>query len=842
MKLNTSKLTILLASAFILSLLTITRVQAAPGDLDLSFGNGGKVVIPGNTLPLRVRVQSDGKIVALGDYPYASYAFISRNNSDGTPDSSFGSNGLVFLRQFDDEDEFFNDFITLPDGKYLIVGSKNGRYALFRYNLNGTRDTSFGTDGVLSNSLSGQAIAVQSDGKVINGGSNVINGVLQGFLVRYNTDGIIDVDFGENGMVLTNGGSDKIVIQPDGKFLVRSQGAFITRYNSNGTRDNNFGRNGVVNPGVNAGIGFQSNGKIIFGGGVSQNLSRIERYNENGTLDTTFGTNGRVDITDTSNLGVVRSLAVQRNNKILTAGSVNGIFAVYRFTSNGSLDATFGTNGLVTTQMTPTCRLWDITLQPDGNIVAVGDVAYAFVTDGLVRYLGDPVQAESGLTVTRSDDRNNAACVPGDCSLREAVNAANASPTDDTINFAPGVTRITLANEIVINNAGALALNGPGANVLTIDGGAGTNRIFYTDQAIVTVSGITLTGGGGTGLSSSGSGGAIFAQGGALTLDGVYVTGNRASGSGGGAHFSDGTHRIINSTFSANEAGCGGGFSNYRNTLTAVNTTVASNAAAFGGGICGDLSNVTLRNVTITTNTANTWGGGFFQNDDDGELNFGNTIVAGNNCITVAGNNCPTGGPEIHFSDDLGFIITSAGGNLVGDSPGDSTNTNGIIHYQPTDIRDTNPMLGALQNNGGSTPTYALLAGSPAIDNGLNPLISPLALAFDQRGTGFARIRDGNGDGTSTVDIGAFEVQTVSVSGKVTTPDGRGLRNASVSITDSLGVRRTVTTSSFGNYSFDDIRSGKTYVIAVSSKRYRYTSQQILVNNTLTDMIFVGIE
>lgn len=140
-----------------------------------------------------------------------------------------------------------------------------------------------------------------------------------------------------------------------------------------------------------------------------------------------------------------------------------------------------------------------------------------------------------------------------------------------------------------------------------------------------------------------------------------------------------------------------------------------------------------------------------------GALNFGNTIVAGNST---------TGGsaPEILYS---GGTIASAGGNLVGDSAGDSTNTRIAITYHPTDKRDVNPLLGALANNGGETPTHALLTGSPAIDNGVNDVaVDPsnfiTALAFDQRGTGFARIRDGNGDGSAIVDIGAFERSNAS--------------------------------------------------------------------------------
>jgi len=183
--------------------------------------------------------------------------------------------------------------------------------------------------------------------------------------------------------------------------------------------------------------------------------------------------------------------------------------------------------------------------------------------------------------------------------------------------------------------------------------------------------------------------------------------------------------------------------------LIIVNSTISGNTAAnCGGGIVNSDGTMTLRNVTITNNTA-VAGGGILNLYDDHSttLNFGNTIVAGN----IATNGFA---PEILYP--LYSTITSAGGNLVGDSPGDSTNTgsNAIaIAYQPTDIRDTNPMLSALQNNGGTTPTHALLLGSPAIDKGLNSLaVDPFnnsILQTDQRG--FARIIG------SVVDIGAFE-------------------------------------------------------------------------------------
>jgi hypothetical protein len=82
----------------------------------------------------------------------------------------------------------------------------------------------------------------------------------------------------------------------------------------------------------------------------------------------------------------------------------------------------------------------------------------------------------------------------------------------------------------------------------------------------------------------------------------------------------------------------------------------------------------------------------------------------------------------------------------------------------------------------------------------------------------------------------------VSISGRVLTPDGRGLRNARVVITDSQGVTRTVTTSSFGFYQFDDVAAGGNYVIGVISKQYRFASRTMQVNDPMTDVDFVGLE
>lgn len=81
-----------------------------------------------------------------------------------------------------------------------------------------------------------------------------------------------------------------------------------------------------------------------------------------------------------------------------------------------------------------------------------------------------------------------------------------------------------------------------------------------------------------------------------------------------------------------------------------------------------------------------------------------------------------------------------------------------------------------------------------------------------------------------------------TISGRVTTPSGLGLRNAIVALTDSQGVRRTATTSTFGFFSFENVLTGQTYVIGVSSKRYRFAARSLLVNGILTNVDFIGLE
>ncbi len=443
------------------------------------------------------------------------------------------------------------------------------------------------------------------------------------------------------------------------------------------------------------------------------------------------------------------------------------------------------------------------------------------------------------------------------CTLRAAVQEANALAGDDTITFAVGITNVLVASEISINApAGALTINGNGANVTTIDGGSAANRIFNLNNATVTITGVTLSGG-----RNTGNGGAINANGGTLVLDAVTVQNNQAttdatSSNGGGVYVNGGTAvlRITNSTFSGNSAWSGGGLAINIGTLFVANSTFSDNTARglVGGGFAllsgatGTVRNITVTNNRITgTPSAGAQGGGGIR--VFGTLNIGNSIVAGNTSTAP-------GGIDIRL-DGTG-TITSAGGNLIGDNTDAATATFGTTgtpnannDYVGTGGGVINPMLAALgYASTGTTQVHLPIMGSLAIDRGIdanavNPFDSQ-PLTLDQRGA--QRIFDGGANPLLLrVDIGAVEFNTptaalVSVGGRVSAADGRGVSNCFVHLTDSNGNVRTVRTSSFGYYRFDDIEAGETYVISVISKRFSFASQVVQVNDNIADLDFIA--
>jgi len=346
------------------------------------------------------------------------------------------------------------------------------------------------------------------------------------------------------------------------------------------------------------------------------------------------------------------------------------------------------------------------------------------------------------LIVTKTADTNDGTC-DSDCSLREAITAANASAPDDAIYFA-------VTGTITLNANGALAaLNsnmkilGPGANALTVqrDSAASAFRIFLVNSGkTVTLSGLTITDG------TAGSGGGIYNDNATLTINNSTLSGNSATdvNSGGGGIFNNrATLTINNSTLSGNSAPNadrnGGGIYNNGNggsaTLTINNSTLSGNSTGGnGGGIVNQgpfgSATLTINNSTLSGNSAGFNGGGIYNNGVFGSA----TLTIGDTILNAGG-----------ISNNSG-MVTSLGYNLSSDDGGGFlTNTGDQIN--------TDPMLGALQDNGGPTFTHELLTGSPAINAG-DPSFTPPP-NYDQRGPGFDRVVNGR------IDKGAFEVQAI---------------------------------------------------------------------------------
>jgi uncharacterized delta-60 repeat protein len=415
------------ALAFAFSAAALPGAAAAgPGALDPSFGIGGEVTTDfgGFDVAQAVAVQSDGKIVAVGssggDFALARY------NADGSLDSGFGSGGKV-TTDFGGFDAGSATVIQ-PDGRIVAAGrTGGGDFALARYNANGSLDPTFGIGGKVTTDFGGfdgaLGVALQADGRIVAAGGG---GPASDFVVaRYNGDGTLDSSFGSGGIVTTDLGpfeaATAVVVQIDGKIVATgstSSGNFaLVRYTANGSLDGSFGSGGIVttNFGFSSAFGgalvIQSDGKIVAAGRAGTDFL-VVRYNANGSVDTSFGSGGVV----TTDFGGVIfdaafGVALQSNGKIVAAGSLfnsfgsSADFALARYNPNGSLDASFGSGGKVTTDFGGFDVAFGVALQADGKIVAAGQGGPG--SDfALARYEGDTAVIKVSVDIEPGESPN----------------------------------------------------------------------------------------------------------------------------------------------------------------------------------------------------------------------------------------------------------------------------------------------------------------------------------------------------------------------------------------------------------------------------------------------------
>ncbi|MBL0317399.1 MAG: T9SS type A sorting domain-containing protein [Flavobacteriales bacterium] len=401
------------------------------GTLDPDFDSDGKVITEiGNAddFGYAMVIQPDGKILVCGysDNGTLDDIAITRYNSDGSLDNSFDGDGIVTTTLGEDGGRAHAMAIQ-NDGKIVLAGySYNGidnDFALMRYNSDGSIDNSFDSDGYVTTGFAlfsndrAFAVTIQDDGKILVAGyfTNEVSG--RDFaLIRYNEDGSLDSTF-SGGVVTTAlalGGDEarKILLQNDGKILVigfsfdsATRVFAVTRYNSDGSLDNTFDTDGIVTTSLSDiddasyGGALQSDGKIVVTGytHVDTYDFGVVRYNTDGSLDNTFDNDGFVITsvgTSTSSADTPFSLSIQNDGKIVAAGfaqNADNDFALVRYNSDGSIDNTFGINGIVTTnigQSGSDDEIRAVLIQSDGKILAAGNTNNGTDNDfALARYI-----------------------------------------------------------------------------------------------------------------------------------------------------------------------------------------------------------------------------------------------------------------------------------------------------------------------------------------------------------------------------------------------------------------------------------------------------------------------
>jgi uncharacterized delta-60 repeat protein len=274
----------------------------------------------------------------------------------------------------------------------------------------GSLDTSFGNGGTatvaLGSSFGATAVVVQPDGGIVTAGQATVGGRGEIVATRMTPSGALDPTFGNGGIATfaigVNAGDDSgdaLALQPDGKLVIvgwvdptgtgRTEFAAV-RLESNGSLDPTFGTGGVTTLpiGVTAianAVAIEPDGDIVIGGcaNTGHKAFAVAQLNPDGTLDTSFGTAG---ITTLSPTGCAWGIAVQTNGQIVVAGQANYTsastqqFMTARLNTNGTVDSTFGTNGIVMTPVGSTALGYGVALQPNGQIVLAGP---AFTTTGV---------------------------------------------------------------------------------------------------------------------------------------------------------------------------------------------------------------------------------------------------------------------------------------------------------------------------------------------------------------------------------------------------------------------------------------------------------------------------
>jgi uncharacterized delta-60 repeat protein len=426
------RVALLLTMAATVSAAVCAVASAAPGDLDRTFSGNGKTMtrFPGGSNASGLAIQADGRIVAVGNANFGRFA-LARYRGNGTLDATFSGDGKVTTNIAGSEAAF--GVALQADGKIVAAGfafvAGNSVFALARYNADGTLDTTFSGDGKATTDFAAGNerawdVAIQLDGKIVAAGEFREQGSdeTRFALTRYNADGTLDSSFDGDGRVLTDFAPEftdaqahALAIQVDGKIVAAGEasrggdpetGRFaLARYNTDGTLDTTFSGDGRVrtdfrlpcpfdcSADIASDVAIQANGKIVAAGVAEFHRFALARYNPDGRLDGSFSNNGKV-MTRFPGGSSAQGVAIQADGKIIAAGGTFDpgrlrAFALARYNRGGRLDTTFSGDGKLQTNFTRRDDFASgVVIQPNGRIVAAGSAGRFGGRFALARYRG----------------------------------------------------------------------------------------------------------------------------------------------------------------------------------------------------------------------------------------------------------------------------------------------------------------------------------------------------------------------------------------------------------------------------------------------------------------------
>jgi uncharacterized delta-60 repeat protein len=415
-------------------------IHAAPGDLDPTFNPTGS--LPGTLSRAsskdydrenRVLIQPDGKLLIAGtrnarSLTTATNFEIWRYNPDGTPDTTFANAGLLqFTVNTADKFEEVADVVLLPDGRFVVgstckmphVNGSNDDFCLVRFKPDGSIDSTFGTNGIVTAEIGAgddtlKAIALQIDGKIVAAGACGTPTGTGACVARFLENGSLDTAFGTGGKFTQQLATRHLVesakLQSDGRIVfagtcgsgvtypdvcvtrLTSTGALDPTFNSTGNRTVRF-VGGFIDYEIDAlptPLLIQPDGRIIVGAVCLESVVGvgymcIAKLNANGTYVATFGSSN-----STESAGIVGRMAygspdgpilnavlLQPDGKLVLSGDCGDLFCMVRIFDNGSRDPTFGAGSYATVEIVTgngsVNYPGDAAIDRDGRIVVTGE-------------------------------------------------------------------------------------------------------------------------------------------------------------------------------------------------------------------------------------------------------------------------------------------------------------------------------------------------------------------------------------------------------------------------------------------------------------------------------------